>query len=216
MAARIGGAVLPPRFLAFLLLLVLGTVGWGVLFPAHVWQDRLAMGFDLAASLMLLSLVPLLGDHGAVAMRRRSAGNDANRALVLVLTTVVTLVVLAAVTVELKGARAGNPLAIARLVITLALIWLFGNSTYMLHYAHAFYAPDGKSGDAGGITFPGTPHPSYSDFAYFAFTLGMTFQTSDVEITAPALRRAALLHCIAAFVFNIGVIAFSINALGGA
>ena len=44
----------------------------------------------------------------------------------------------------------------------------------------------------------------------------MTFQTSDVQITLSGIRRIALLHCFAAFVFNIGVIAFTINVLGGA
>lgn len=43
----------------------------------------------------------------------------------------------------------------------------------------------------------------------------MTFQTSDVQITSPAVRKVALLHSFAAFVFNLGVIAFTINALGG-
>ena len=53
------------------------------------------------------------------------------------------------------------------------------------------------------------------DFAYFAFTLGMTFQTSDVSVTARPLRRVVLLHCFGAFIFNIGVIAFAINGLAG-
>jgi len=43
----------------------------------------------------------------------------------------------------------------------------------------------------------------------------MTFQTSDVAVTRPAVRQIAILHSFAAFVFNIGVIAFTINALGG-
>lgn len=116
----------------------------------------------------------------------------------------------------MAGARAGHALSIVKLVASLLLIWLFANSTYALHYAHDYYAATPDGAIKGGLEFPGTPSPSYSDFAYFAFTLGMTFQTSDVAITAPALRRVALLHCFAAFVFNIGVIAFTINALGGA
>lgn len=105
----------------------------------------------------------------------------------------------------------------AKLVATLLLIWLFANSVYALHYAHAFYtaAPDGAGGDQGGIDFPGTAEPSYGDFVYFAFTLGMTFQTSDVDITSGRIRSVALLQSFTAFLFNIGVIAFTINALGG-
>ena len=43
----------------------------------------------------------------------------------------------------------------------------------------------------------------------------MTFQTSDVSVTTPAMRKRTLMHCFIAFIFNIGIIAFSINALGG-
>ena len=41
----------------------------------------------------------------------------------------------------------------------------------------------------------------------------MTFQTSDVVITDGQWRKVVIFHSIAAFVFNIGVIAFSINIL---
>jgi uncharacterized membrane protein len=56
----------------------------------------------------------------------------------------------------------------------------------------------------------------YWDFVYFAFTLGMTFQTSDVTITSERIRRIVTIHCLAAFFFNIGVLAFTINVLGSA
>jgi uncharacterized membrane protein len=215
LGARLGRKLAPPRFLAFLLLLPLGYLGWRWAAPQAHWQNALAMGFDLAAAIFIVSLVPLLRDSSAAAMRRHAAENDANRLLVLVITTVLALAVLAAISGELGAARAGDSWAMVRLLGTLVLIWLFANSVYALHYAHSWYAgSDGEGGDRRGIAFPGTDHPDYADFAYFAFTLGMTFQTSDVEITAPGIRRVALLHSIAAFVFNLGVIAFTINALG--
>ena len=103
------------------------------------------------------------------------------------------------------------------LIATLLLIWVFANTVFTLHYAHAWYLPDARTGgDAGGLAFPDTETPTYGDFAYFAFTLGMTFQTSDVAITGAKLRHAVLLHSFGAFLFNIGVIAFAINVIGGA
>jgi uncharacterized membrane protein len=63
--------------------------------------------------------------------------------------------------------------------------------------------------------FPKTEEPDYWDFAYFASPRGMTFQTSDSDITSRRIRRTAMFHALAAFVFNIGLIAFSINVLGG-
>ena len=66
----------------------------------------------------------------------------------------------------------------------------------------------------GGLDFKQKALPGYADFVYFAFTLGMTFQTSDTAITSGGYRRVATFHCFAAFVFNIGVLAFTINVLG--
>jgi uncharacterized membrane protein len=64
------------------------------------------------------------------------------------------------------------------------------------------------------VDFPGPGEPDYWDFVYFAFTLGMTFQTSDVAITDRAIRRVVTAHCLAAFIVNLGVLAFTINVLG--
>jgi len=56
--------------------------------------------------------------------------------------------------------------------------------------------------------------PNYSEFAYFSFVLGMTFQVSDVQITSRAIRRLALFHSIAAFLFDIVVVALSVSVIG--
>jgi uncharacterized membrane protein len=65
-----------------------------------------------------------------------------------------------------------------------------------------------------GLDFPGTPEPDYWDFVYFAFTCGMAFATSDVQVTSKHMRRLVTVHSLAAFAFNIGVLAFTINVLG--
>jgi uncharacterized membrane protein len=212
----LGNRVAPARFLVFIALLPLGYFGYRALFPNTGWSDAAAMGFDFAAIVFMISVYPLLADSGAAQMRAHSQANDANRMLVLAITTLVTFAVMAAITGELSKAQDGDLLAIAKLVGTLALIWLFANLVFTIHYAHYYYATDpAKGGDVGGLDFPGTKVPDYKDFAYFAFTLGMTFQTSDVGIRANRLRHVALLHSFVAFIFNIGVIAFTINALGG-
>ncbi|HVR92021.1 MAG TPA: DUF1345 domain-containing protein [Novosphingobium sp.] len=213
---KLGNRLLPPRFLAFLLALPLLWLALRAMQLDTDWRDAAAMSFDAAALAFLLSLYPLVRDSDPAAIRQHAQDNDANRILVLVLTTGLTLVVMAAITGELPGAQRHEWPAIAKLVGTLLLTWLFANTVYTLHYAHAFYAKDPKhGGDFGGLDFPGTKTPDYLDFAYFAFTLGMTFQTSDASITLRPVRRIALLHCFAAFIFNLGVIAFTINALSG-
>ncbi len=146
-------------------------------------------------------------------MRIAACRNDANRAGLLLITSAVTLVVLAAIFSELKQKQGSHPELIALIVATLAAAWLFSNLIYALHYAHLFYR-EGDKGDCGGLTFPGTDEPDYWDFIYFAYCLGMTFQTSDVSVISGEFRRAVTLHCLAAFVFNLGVLAFTINVLG--
>ena len=179
------------------------------------WRDGVALAFDVAAFVFLVSLAPLLRQCSVADMRLHAQRNDANRVLVLVLTTLLTLVVMAAITGELKDAQNREVWALMKLVGTLLAIWLFANSVYTLHYAHVFYLQPQQAGEGAVIRFPGTEHPDYWDFAYFAFTLGMTFQTSDVEIADRHVRKVVLAHCFAAFIFNIGVIAFTINVLGG-
>jgi uncharacterized membrane protein len=104
-----------------------------------------------------------------------------------------------------------QPFTKSLIILTLALAWLFSNTIYALHYAHlAYMKPDiGCS----GLHFPGTKEPDYWDFVYFAFTCGMAFATSDVEVTDQHIRRVVTVHCLAAFAFNIGVLAFTINVL---
>lgn len=157
--------------------------------------------------------MPLL-DADPAEMRAKAAANDANRELMLLLTGIVSLVVLVAVGVAVSQ-HGGAKGAVALLLGTLLIAWLFSNLVYAMHYAHIFYRRGADGGDGGGLDFPQTREPGYWDFLYFAFTLGMTFQTSDVSVTATGMRRTVLFQCFAAFLFNLGILAFTINVLGG-
>lgn len=214
--AEIGAWLAPPRFVLFLTLFPAGAWFWHAL--GHSLADALDLGFDGAALVFLASLVPLFRNRcDGAAMRRQAARNDANRVLVLSITTLLTLVIMAAIAGELPhvGHGAGHA-ALVKTIGTLVLTWLFANMVYALHYAHLYYMPGDVAGeDACGLDFPGGEDPDYFDFVYFAFTLGMTFQTADVNITGKPIRRIAVLHGFAAFIYNIGVIAFTINAIGG-
>ncbi len=213
---RFGQRYAPPRFVLFLALLIAGAAARGSMTGYADHADVLVVGFDFAVAGFLLSLIPLLRECDMATMRRHSEENDANRTIVLGVSTLITLVVMAAIAGELPAAKHGEPGALLRLIVTLLLTWLFANVVYALHYAHEYYRASGVPGeDAGGLEFPGSGHPDYLDFAYFSLTLGMTFQTSDVEISSRPIRRIVTLHSFAAFIFNIGVIAFTINGIGG-
>ncbi|MBX3560443.1 MAG: DUF1345 domain-containing protein [Sphingomonas sp.] len=207
-ARTIGNRLAPARFIVFALLLAAGIPAAALLLED--WLVGIMLGFDGAALVFLLSCLPLVGIGDAATIRDHARNNDANRTMLLLLSGIVSVVVLATIAAEMAGGQQ-TPWPVGALIVaTLLIAWLFSNMTYALHYAHLFYG-----GRGGGIDFPKTREPVYSDFIYFAFTLGMTFQTSDVAIADPAVRRIATLHCLAAFVFNLGVLAFTINVLGG-
>ncbi|WP_231465785.1 MULTISPECIES: DUF1345 domain-containing protein [unclassified Pedobacter] len=93
------------------------------------------------------------------------------------------------------------------------LSWSLMHTTFAMRYAHLFYG-DSKT-KKGGLEFPNEDAPDFIDFAYFSFVIGMTFQVSDVEISARNIRRLTLLHSIISFIFNTVIVALTINALAG-
>jgi len=214
---HLGNRIAPVRFLVFIAVLLVAVP---VLTSMIGWRHGTMLGFDMAALIFLGSLKPLLGTPHAKGMRLHAERNDANRALLLAITVAVTGVVLVAVGSELVEKGSPKAWAMVLVVATLAVAWLYANMVYALHYAHIFYTQgdaddDGIREDVGGLDFPSTKEPNYWDFIYFSFTLGMTFQTSDVEMTNTPMRVVAIFQCLAAFVFNLGVLAFTINVLGG-
>lgn len=205
----IGHVVGPPRFLAFLVVLFI-SVPAATQILNH-WALGALAGFDVAAVLFLSLSLPLLRSRQSALIEEHARLNDANRATLLVVTAIVAAVLLLAIAAVTVGQRP-ELFAKGLVITTLVLAWLFINTVYAVHYAHLAYTLPGEG--CTGVEFPGRSEPGYWDFLYFAFTLGMTFQTSDVTITDGRIRRVVTVHCLAAFVFNIGVLAFTINVLG--
>lgn len=212
MAMNVGKRIAPPRFLIFIAVF---AIGLALAIPPLGLGRGTLVAFDVASALFLAMMLHIFRTRNSVDQMRASASaNDANRAVLLGISAVTTLVVLVAVGKELQGK--GNPEIIALVIASLILAWLFSNTIYALHYAHLYYTDcDGDGNDNGGLDFPGCDSPDYWDFCYFSFTLGMTFQTSDVEIPSRRIRFISLGQCLAAFVFNLGVLAFTINTIGG-
>lgn len=210
----LGRHVAPWRFILFG---VAFAVGLAALIPVFGVARGTMAAFDSAALIFLIAVLALFRDGTPERIRRTAEENDANRTVLLVLGALIMLVILVTVGMEVHGRK--DAIAVILAVATLVLAWLFSNMIYTLQYAHQYYIGAKKfggeaGGDAGGLNFPKCDEPNYWDFAYLAFTLGMTFQTSDIEITSRRIRKTALGQCMAAFVFNIGVLAFTINTLG--
>ena len=100
---------------------------------------------------------------------------------------------------------------------TLFVSWLIALSTsFAFRYAHEFYETDPSGTDiTRGLEFPGEKRPDYLDFMYFSLVLGMTFQVSDVQITARKFRRLAAVHGLLSFLFNTIILALTVNIAAG-
>ena len=175
---------------------------------------------------VLVAMILLIGLRSALPemMKRIAARQDAGKWTVLLLTLVAGSASLVAIAGEVPLIRNTAELErIARIgliVATIVLSWMFIHTIFALHYAHDYYSSaSGGSGPADvvskGLAFPGEAPPTYMDFVYFSFTIGMTFQVSDVQITDPAMRGIALTHGIISFFYATGILALTINMVGG-
>jgi len=94
--------------------------------------------------------------------------------------------------------------------VSVFVSWTIVHTVYTMRYARLYY-----SGTPGGIDFNGSGPPDYADFAYLAFTIGMTFQVSDTSISSREIRRAALRHAWLSFPLDAVIIATCVNLVAG-
>lgn len=201
----------PWRFLLFFAVLV---AAWIIAIGAGAVLSRgLLIGFDVAAVAFLASYAPTLR-FDAKRIRQEASRNDANRATLLILSFVLTVIILAVLVGELAQGEKISALDKFVVTVSLILVWTFANAVYALHYAHLYYTADDGGSDCAGLEFPKMREPLLADFVYFAFTLGVAVQTSDVAITSPHIRKVVTVHCVVGFFFNLGVLALTVNVLG--
>ncbi|MGV1014388.1 MAG: DUF1345 domain-containing protein, partial [Methyloceanibacter sp.] len=97
----------------------------------------------------------------------------------------------------------------ALLFLTTLLSWMLIHVMFALHYAHEYYAE--HRGRGGGLRFPGRTEPNYWEFLYFAFAIGTSSAVSDVAVTSRTIRKTVTVHGMAAFVFNVTLIALTVS-----
>lgn len=143
---------------------------------------------------------------------------DEGKFVILTVVTIASVFNLAAIVAELAVAKnmfgMQKYLHIGLAAFTIVSSWAFTHMMFALHYAHDYYVAR-TNGQPVGLEFPGEEHPDYGDFLYFAFVIGTSGQTADVNITSRAMRRIGLLHCVLAFLFNTTVLALTINIAAG-
>jgi uncharacterized membrane protein len=108
-----------------------------------------------------------------------------------------------------QASSGGGVIATAAVLLSLIgaiLSWCLVNTVFALKYARLYYFEED-----GGIDFQQQEPPTYSDFAFLAFTVGMTFGPAEASPTSAAVRKVALGHALLSYVFGTGVLAVAIN-----
>ncbi|SFQ67692.1 DUF1345 domain-containing protein [Hymenobacter arizonensis] len=204
-----------------LLGLALGGVAWSLAPGGIDAISRSLAAWDVYAAVTLLLIAAAMFTADAASIRKVANSEDLSRIVAFVFVLVAALASLMGVVALLGTGRSPTGGFLSRHVaLGIAAVlesWLLVHTVFTLHYAHIYYDTSGADGaDVGGLDFPGNdPEPDYWDFAYFAFTIGMTAQTADVAISGKRQRRTALLHAIISFGFNMAIVALSISALSG-
>ena len=172
-----------------------------------------SVGWAAACAVYVVTAFPLLrADAGRTA--RWAAREDPQRTasdLLLVGASAASVVAILVVLSTARGLHGtAQDLAAALGVVSVLLSWLLVQTLFTLRYAELYY-----SGTPGGVDFNQPEPPRYTDFAYFAITVGMTYQVSDTTITSSTIRATTLRHALLSFFFGTVVIASVINLVAG-
>lgn len=204
-----------PRFVGFATILVAGLAA--LLSIGTSLPIALVASFDVAAlSFIVASIGPWRASADIDEMGKRSKRDHAWRIPLLLMSSAIVMAILISIVAILHDrSRLGWPAELLA-VVTEIVAWLFANLVYAYHYARLYFDADEATAMHGGIELPGGRSPDFADFVNFAFVLGMTCQTADIGITSGHIRRVTTFHGVAAFFFNLGVLAITVNLIAGA
>jgi uncharacterized membrane protein len=197
--------------------LIAGLIVAVVLLPFAPWGMALLGGWDAAALTFLLTIWPIIiradSTRAAQLAAREDQTEGSARALLVGASVASLLGVGYALILAGRDSAAPRVLLIGAAVLTVMLSWTVINTVYTLRYADLHF-----QSKPGGIAFGdenGQERPSYRDFAYVAFTIGMCYQVSDTTLRDPRIRRTVLAHAILSYLFGVVIVAGSVNLISG-
>ncbi|MDX6229577.1 MAG: hypothetical protein QOI76_2967 [Frankiales bacterium] len=197
-------------------LLIAGSIGAvaGLLVAIpFTWRIGILGGWDTTALLLLASLWSAIWPMDADQTATHAEREDPSKAvadLLIVSASVASLLGVLLVILGGKQQGANQGLSVGIAVASVLLSWALVHSNFTTRYARLYY-----TGIDGGIDFKSDEKPKYSDFAYVAFTLGMTYQVSDTDLQSPVMRATALRHALVSYLFGAVIIAATINLVAG-
>ncbi|WP_345764538.1 DUF1345 domain-containing protein [Diaminobutyricibacter sp. McL0608] len=178
------------------------------------WTYAVVAGWAAACIIYIVWVWAVVWGYDPVATKGHALREDPGRGLsdVLLLVasvaSVVAIVVILVQAHQLHGFERGILAFLA--VVSVALSWILVHTLYMLRYAQLYFEDDTRP-----IDFNEKATPQYSDFAYLSFTLGMTFQVSDTNVSSVRVRKTVLRHTLLSYVFGTVILATTINLVAG-
>jgi uncharacterized membrane protein len=196
------------------------ALGTGALVWLVTWGQHAGLRVLLAADVFFAVFITLMllqaGRLDAEALRARGARwrrrRRAGLGLVGWLTFCAMLLSLWSIFVLLNHPRAEGRLFPTLAVLSVPLSWAMTHTLAAFQYASLYYLPGPDGRPAGGLDFAGSDPPDAFDFLYQAFVVGASFSVSDVPASSRAMRRAVMVHSLAAFAYNTVLIAIAVNA----
>ena len=171
-------------------------------------------GWDVAALVYILWIGVTLFRMNPAKTAAIASSEDPDRATADIIMLLASLASLGAIIIGLTQAGqahgAEKTLYVATCALSIVLSWTLVHCTFTLRYARLYY-----NSQKGGISFHGQGDPCYLDFAYVAFTVGMTFQVSDTDIGSAPIRHSILRHGLISYVFGTVFVATMINLIAG-
>ena len=191
-----------------------GAVAGGLAATVSAWQLAVLVGWDISALTFVVWVWSSVARFTPSETRELATREDDGRVATSILLLSASVVSLVGVALALfKASNANTPdqaaLTVAS-VVTVALSWAVVHTVFTLRYAREFYTPP-----EGGIDFKANEDPDYQDFAYLAFTIGMTFQVSDTDVQGRKIRRTVLKHSLLSYLFGSVILAVVINVIAG-
>ena len=201
---------------------LLAGVTFLVLYGRYSWPTQLVTTWNVFALTLVALAWSTIFRKDPYEARRTVRLQDGSATAIFSLVVTAATVSLFAVGLLLASAKnlapTGLALHVALSVSAVVISWFLVHTVFTLRYAHFYYWDAGteeRHAVVGGLIFPGKEHPCYLDFAYFAFVIGMTCQTADVNISSPRIRRLVLMHGLIAFMFNTAILAMFVNIVAG-
>lgn len=197
-----------------------GIIIYFLLRPRVMPLTSAILGWNGGVLLFVLASVVRFALAKPETMAAHAAAQEEGEWTIFSLTVAGVAISFAAIIGEFSAAGVHTKqVAVVRVVLVVATLlasWLMLHLTFAYRYAHEYYAvTPGHRGVDAGLAFPSEPRPDYWDFLYFSLVLGMTFQVSDVNVTARKMRRLAMVHGFLSFLFNTVILALSVNLAAG-